>query len=157
MLDTRGNRKNSLLKHCSSLGGCAADFYCNFFPDTHNIQAKRETTHGLLHSFFWDCMRCLWRSRQIQDTIRACSQTSQETIKHLNYMQVDVGVSFLDLHVCVPDTWRVLMLNYQIKLCVHHFTGSIQLTWHPKHGWAREYEQPVCHHEWKPCQKVSWS
>ena len=38
---------------------------------------------------------------RIQGTVRACNETSQETIEHLNNMRVGVGVSFLVLRVCV--------------------------------------------------------
>ena len=37
---------------------------------------------------------CRSRQRcQTQDTLWACNQTSQETVEHLNYMRVGVGVS----------------------------------------------------------------
>ena len=37
---------------------------------------------------------CRLKSRQIQDAVRACRPTSQETIENFYYMRVGVGVSF---------------------------------------------------------------
>ena len=33
------------------------------------------------------------RSREIQDTLRACNQTSQEAVENFNFMRVGVGAS----------------------------------------------------------------
>ena len=47
--------------------------------------------------------------KYIQDTVRACSPTSQETIEHFNYMRVGVGVSFLlvESAMCASSTGPV--------------------------------------------------
>ena len=107
------------------------------WSDSKGEAAKKQC----LWKWSWRSSAKTWRSRQLQETLRACNQTFQYTVEHFNYMRaknktneyfscknymwVGVGASMF-VCVCVflllyrsdyKPWWNITRLNCYVEVC----------------------------------------